>query len=310
MSRKFLRSIALIGAAGVVLTGCAGGGDPLAGDATEGDSADTSAIIIGSANFPESELLGEMYAQALEAADVEVERSFGIGARELYLAALEDGSIDMLPEYNGALLAALVDGGAPEGVTTPEEVYDALVEVMPEGIVALPQAEAEDKDTLSVLPATAEEFGLETIDDLAPVAGELTLAAGPEFAERYQGLVGLEELYGVTFQEFTPLDAGGPLTLDALLTEQVDVANLFSTDSAIEVNDLVALEDTQNLFLAQNIVPIIRESKVTDEVTAALNSVSEVLTTENLTEYLAMVQVDRMSSADVAEAFLTKYELN
>ena len=309
MSRKFLRSIALIGAAGVVLTGCAGGGDPLAGDATEGDSADTSAIIIGSANFPESELLGEMYAQALEAADVEVERSFGIGARELYLAALEDGSIDMLPEYNGALLSALVDGGAPEGVTSPEDVYEALQDVMPEGIVTLPQAEAEDKDTLSVLPATAEQYGLETMDDLVPVAGELSLAAGPEFAERYQGLVGLEELYGVTFQEFTPLDAGGPLTLGALTGGEVDVANIFSTDSAIETEDLVSLEDTKNLFLAQNIVPIVRESKVTDEVTEAVNSVSEVLTTENLTEYLAMVQVDKKDSASVATAFLTEYDL-
>lgn len=306
MSKKFLASIALIGAAGLALAGCAG--DPLANDDT-GSDGDSSTIAIGSANFPESELLAEIYAQALEAAGVEVTRSFNIGARELYLAALEDGSIDLLPEYNGALLSALIEGGAPEGVTSPEEVYDALQDVLPEGIVTLPQAEAEDKDTLSVTAETAEEYGLATIDDLVPIAGELVIAAGPEWAERYQGLVGLKELYGLEFKEFLPLDAGGPLTLDALLTDQAQVANIFSTDSAIETENLVVLEDTKNLYLAENIVPVIRESKVTDDVTAALNGVSEALTTENLTEYLAMVQVDKKSSAEVATAFLTEYGL-
>ena len=306
MSKKLLASIAIIGAAGLALAGCAG--DPLASDDT-GSDGDSSTIAIGSANFPESELLAEIYAQALEAAGVEVTRSFNIGARELYLAALEDGSIDLLPEYNGALLSALIEGGAPEGVTSPEEVYDALQDVLPEGIVTLPQAEAEDKDTLSVTAETAEEYGLATIDDLVPIAGELVIAAGPEWAERYQGLVGLKELYGLEFKEFLPLDAGGPLTLDALLTDQAQVANIFSTDSAIETENLVVLEDTKNLYLAENIVPVIRESKVTDDVTAALNGVSEALTTENLTEYLAMVQVDKKSSAEVATAFLTEYGL-
>ena len=306
MSKKLLASIAIIGAAGLALAGCAG--DPLASDDT-GSDGDSSTIAIGSANFPESELLAEIYAQALEAAGVEVTRSFNIGARELYLAALEDGSIDLLPEYNGALLSALIEGGAPEGVTSPEEVYDALQDVLPEGIVTLPQAEAEDKDTLSVTAETAEEYGLATIDDLVPIAGELVIAAGPEWAERYQGLVGLKELYGLEFKELLPLDAGGPLTLDALLTDQAQVANIFSTDSAIETENLVVLEDTKNLYLAENIVPVIRESKVTDDVTAALNGVSEALTTENLTEYLAMVQVDKKSSAEVATAFLTEYGL-
>ncbi len=250
-----------------------------------------------------------MYAQVLEAEGIEVERNFNIGARDLYLAALEDGSIDLLPEYNGALYSSLVEGGAPEGVTDPEEVYDAMVEVLPEGIVALEQSEAEDKDTLAVLPETAEEYGLETMEDLTDVAGELTLAAGPEFSERFQGLIGLEEVYGITFAEFRPLDAGGPLTREALLSGEVDVANIFSTDSTIETESLVVLEDTESLFLSENIVPIIRESKVNDTITAALNEISAALTTENLTEYLAMVQVDKQSSSEVAAAFLEEFGL-
>jgi len=291
----------------LALSACGGGDDPLAdGDGGGGDDGgDSSSVVVGSANFPESELLAEMYAQALEAAGVTVERQFNIGARELYLRALEDGSIDLLPEYNGALLSNLSPDGAPEDVTSPEEVYDAMVEVLPDGIIALEQAEAEDKDTLTVTQETATEFDLSTIEDLAPVAGELRVAAGPEFAERFQGIVGLEEVYGITFGEFVPLDPGGPLTLEALLSGQVEVANIFSTDSAIETEDLVVLEDTQNLFLAENIVPIIREEVSNDTIEEALNAVSAVLTTENLTAALAQVTVDKMSSADVAEQFLT-----
>lgn len=295
MSQKLFSSIALAAALGLTLSGC--GGDPLASEDT--DPADSSTIVIGSANFPESELLAEMYAQALEAEDITVERKFNIGARDLYLAALEDGSIDLLPEYNGALLSSLMEGGAPEDLTSPEDVYDALVEELPEGIIALEQSDAEDKDTLAVTQETAAEYDLETIEDLVPVAGELSVAAGPEWAERYQGLEGLKDLYGVEFGEFQPLDAGGPLTKDALLSGDVDVANIFSTDSTIKTEDLVVLEDTKNLYLSENIVPIIRESKATDTVKAALNEVSAVLTTENLTEYLAMVQVDKKASSTV-----------
>lgn len=303
------RLAAVLAALLLAVTACGAGEDPLATEESPGTGSggggDSSTIVVGSANFPESELLAEMYSQALEAEGVTVERQFNIGARELYLKALEDGSIDLLPEYNGALLSALSpEGSAPEGVTSPEEVYDAMVEVLPEGIIALEQAEAEDKDTLSVTQETAEEFDLTTIEDLAGVADQFKVAAGPEFAERYQGLVGLEDLYGITFEKFIPLDAGGPLTLEALLSGQVEVANIFSTNSAIETEGLVVLEDTKNLYLAENIVPIIRESKSDEAITAALNKVSAVLTTENLTEALAMVTVDKMSSADVAEKFL------
>jgi osmoprotectant transport system substrate-binding protein len=308
MQKKLLTSLALLSAAALTLTACAGG-DPLSSDPKPADAAESSVITIGSANFPESELLGEMYAQVLEKAGVKVERKFNIGARDLYLAALKDGSIDLLPEYNGALLSALLKGGAPEGVTSPDDVYKALQDTMPDGIITLPQSAAEDKDTLAVTAKTAEKYNLKTIEDLVPVAGDLAVAAGPEWAERYQGLLGLTQLYGVTFGEFKPLDAGGPLTLDALLSDQVQVANIFSTDSAIETEHLVVLEDTKNLYLSENIVPIIRESKTTDDVKKAIAGVSEALTTENLTKYLAMVQVDKKDSASVATAFLKEYDL-
>jgi len=303
--KNLLGAVGVLGVGMLVLAGCSDPTESTGGSA----SGDSETITVGSANFPESELLAEMYAQVLEANGVDVERSFNIGAREVYLQALEDGSIDLLPEYNGALLAALSDDGAPEGVTSPDDVYDALQDVLPEGIVSLPQSDAEDKDTLSVTSETADEYDLETIEDLEPVADQLRIAAGPEFAERIQGIKGLESEYGLTFKEFVPLDAGGPLTLAALTDGDVEVANIFSTDSAIETNDLVTLEDTKQLFLSENILPIVREDKSDGTVEDALNSVSEALTTENLTEYLAKVQVDKQDSASVAKEFLTEYDL-
>lgn len=303
MTRRPTLLIGAVATSLAMLAGC-GGGD--SDDAFSEDEGGGGSITIGSANFPENELLMNMYAVALEDAGVEVETQPNIGSREIYMQALEDGSIDLLPEYNGALLAFLSEGGVPEDVTSPEEVYDELQGVLPEGTETLPQSAAEDKDTLSVTAETAEELDLSTIADLEPVAGDLTIGAGSEFEERYQGTIGLAEIYGVEFGQFRPLDSGGPLTVTALNDGDVDVANIFSTDSSIEVNGFVVLEDPENLFSSQNILPLIRSDLVTTEVEEALNGVSEALTTENLTEALAQVQVDRADPRTVAEEFLTE----
>ncbi|WP_127502558.1 ABC transporter substrate-binding protein [Actinoplanes solisilvae] len=299
-------SLAIAGIAlTLALTACGADSDPLATD-TGGGSAAPGTITVGSANFAESELLAEIYSQALEAKGVKVKRQFNIGARELYLKALQDGSIDLLPEYNGALLSALSTGGAPEGVSNPTDVLAALKKVLPGGTEVLEQAAAEDKDTLTVTQATATKHNLKTIDDLKPVAGQLRIGAGPEWQERFQGLKGLKQVYGVEFKEFKPLDAGGPLTVNALLKGQIDVGNIFSTDSAITTNKLVVLEDPKNLYLAENIIPLIRTSANNPTVSGALNAVSAKLTTENLTATLAKVQVDKQDTAAVAKGWLTE----
>jgi osmoprotectant transport system substrate-binding protein len=303
---RYIRIAAAALAATVSLAACGANNDPLSNDTGNGSSNAPSTVTIGSANFAESELLAEIYAQALEAKQVQVKRQFNIGARELYLKALQDGSIDLLPEYNGALLSALSKGGAPEGVSTPDDVLAALKKVLPSGTEVLEQSAAEDKDTLTVTQATATKYNLKTIDDLKPVAGKLSIGAGPEWQERYQGLKGLDQVYGVKFKTFKPLDAGGPLTLNALLKGQIDVGNIFSTDSAITTNKLVVLDDPKNLYLAENILPLIRSQANNPAVSGALNAVSAKLTTENLTTYLAKVQVDKQDTAAVAKAFLTE----
>lgn len=303
MTRRPLMTIGAAVASLALLAGCGGGGE----DAFSEEESDAGTIVIGSANFPENVLLMNMYAAALEDAGVTVETKPEIGAREVYMQALEDGSIDLLPEYNGALLAFLAAGQdqeVPRDVTSPEDVYDALQDVLPEGTETLPQSEAEDKDTLTVTQETAEEYDLTSIADLEPVAGDLVVGAGPEFRDRFQGLVGLEEVYGLTFKEFKPLDVGGPLTVNSLKDGSIDVGNIFSTDSSIETEGFVVLEDPENLYTSQNITPLIRSDKLTPEAEEALNAVSEALTTENLTEALARVQVDKDDPSVVAQEFL------
>jgi osmoprotectant transport system substrate-binding protein len=294
----------------LALSACGANDDPLSNDAGSGSSSGTSTVTIGSANFAESELLAEIYAQALEKKNVQVKRQFNIGARELYLKALQDGSIDLLPEYNGALLSALAKGGAPQGVTTPDQVLAELKKVLPSGTEVLEQSAAEDKDTLTVTSETATKYNLKTIDDLKPVANQLVIGAGPEWQERYQGLKGLKELYGIEFKTFKPLDAGGPLTVNALVKGQIQVGNIFSTDSSIATNKFVVLDDPKNLYLAENIIPLIRSSANNPTVSGALNAVSAKLTTENLTTYLAKVQVDKQDTAAVAKAFLSENGLS
>ncbi|MBM2614457.1 ABC transporter substrate-binding protein [Actinoplanes sp. LDG1-06] len=289
----------------VALTACGADEDPLS-NSDGGSSAAPGTITVGSANFAESELLAEIYSQALEAKGLTVKRQFNIGARELYLKALQDGSIDLLPEYNGALLSALSSGGAPEGVSKPEDVLGALKKVLPSGTEVLEQSPAEDKDTLTVTSETASKYSLKTIEDLKPVAKDLVIGAGPEWQERYQGLKGLKELYGIEFKEFKPLDAGGPLTVNALIKGQIQVGNIFSTDSSIATNKFVVLDDPKNLYLAENIIPLIRTSANNPTVTEALNAVSAKLTTENLTTTLAKVQVDKQDTAAVAKGWLTE----
>lgn len=302
--------VSLAAVAAFALAGCGSdtdsGKDPL----SSGGGGDKGTIVVGSANFPESELLMQLYAQTLENAGAKVETKPNIGAREIYLKAFESGDIDLLPEYNGALLSYLSPDGVPEGTTSPDDVYAALQKVLPDGSETLPQSAAEDKDTLTVTKETAEEYGLSTIEDLQPVADKLVVGAGPEWQERYQGLVGLKDLYDVEFKEFKPLDAGGPLTVAALKDGTIDVANVFSTDSAISVNDWVVLDDPKNLYTSQNIVPLIQSDVVTPEVTEALNALSKALTTENLTAALAKVQVDKQDPVTVAGDFLKENGLS
>jgi len=271
------------------------GASSASGPASASGSASASAapggggsesITIGSANFGESVLLADVYGAALEAKGVKVTQKPKIGSREVYLPALKDGSIDLIPEYSGTLLSYFDKNST---AASSEDIYKALPAAVGAELKVLNQSKAQDKDAIVVTADTAAKNKLKTIADLKAYAGDLTLGGPPEFKTRGQGIPGLKLKYGVVFGTFKTLDAGGPLTVAALKNGQVDAADVFTTDPSIEANKFVVLEDPKNLYTAQNVLPLIAGKKATPTVTAALNAVSAKLDTKTLVDLNAKV---------------------
>ncbi|HMM95222.1 MAG: ABC transporter substrate-binding protein [Micrococcales bacterium] len=298
--RTALAAVAVAAALG--LTACGGGSDPLASDSPTasagGGSGSGGAIVVGGANFSESTLLAEIYAGALKAKGIDATTKTNIGAREVYLRALQDNSVQVFPEYTGAL--ALFYDKSYSG-TDADEVYAHVKEVLPKDLTVLDKSAAEDNDSINVTKETAQKYSLTKVSDLAKVAGDLTLAAPPEFKQRPQGVPGLEKTYGITFKSFRPLT--GQAIIQALANGQADAANIFSTDPAIAANGFVTLEDDKKLFGSQNIVPLVRADRA-DEVKDALNAVSAKLTTEAIAGMLKQTDIDKKDPKTVAQEFL------
>ena len=290
-------------ASAALLAGC-GSGDPLATEPAGAGDADT--ITVGSADFPESALIAEIYAGALEAKGVKVDKTLNIGSREAYVPALQDGSIDLIPEYTGALLHYFDEDAT---ATDSESVYKELTAATPKNLSVLTMSSAEDKDVVAVTKETAEKYSLESISDLAAVSDELVLGGPPEWKTRRQGVKGLADVYGVEFGTFRALDAGGPLTVQALKNGQVDAADLFTTDPSIQENGFIMLDDPESLFPAENVVPLIATSKADDTVSQALDAVSAELDTPTLATLVKEVVVDKKDAEDVASEFLSEQGL-
>ncbi|WP_017605721.1 ABC transporter substrate-binding protein [Nocardiopsis alkaliphila] len=296
------KKLALAGFPLVLTLSACGAEDPFQeeGGGAEGGEA----IVIGSADFPESGLLAEVYGRALEAEGMEVSYQLNIGSREVYYSQIESGNLTLFPEYNGAILTYL-DEEAPSGDS--EETNESLVEVLPEGLEILDSSEAENKDSVTVTQEVADEYDLTTLADLAEVADGLVLGGPPEFETRQQGVVGLESVYGVEFGEFRSLEVA--LLTQALLDDDIQAANLFTTDPQIAEEDFVVLEDPENLFGAQNITPLVNADQVDETAREVINAVSATLTTDELTELNRRVVIDNENAADVAQEWLEERNL-
>ncbi|KQU06455.1 glycine/betaine ABC transporter substrate-binding protein [Rhodococcus sp. Leaf7] len=273
---------ALVAAAALTLSACGGDSDPLSSGGEGGSGGDPNTIVVGSANFTESEIIANIYADALKANGFDASTRLSIGSREAYIPAVRDGSIDLIPDYTGNLLLYL-DPAAT--ATAPEDVNTALTSALSDDLLASTPAPGEDKDAVVVTRDTATKWNLTNIADLAPYAGQVKFGGPPEFAERPVGLPGLRDKYGVDIPaaNFVPIsDGGGPATVAALAAGDIDAANLFTTTPAIVENDFVALGDPDNNFPAQNVVPVYNSSKKSDKLTAVLDAVSAKLTTVEL----------------------------
>jgi osmoprotectant transport system substrate-binding protein len=309
MSTRTLRAslTALLAVAALTLAACGNSNSAL----KSGGSGGGGPLIVGGANFSESNILAEIYAGALNGAGIDATTKPNIGSRETYLPALKDGSIDIFPEYTGVLRDYYAaKSGTTVSATDPAGVYKELQQVLPSYVRALQYSAAEDKDSVTVSQATANKYSLKSIGDLAPVAGKLTLGGPPEWKTRETGLPGLKKVYGVTFGKFTVTDAGGPLTLNALLDGRIDAGNLFTTNPQIPAKHLVALEDPKHLFAAQNVVPLVRNDAYSSKLQETLDKVSKALTTEDLVNLVKQVDVDKKDYKDVADSWLSSKGLS
>ncbi|GAA4636336.1 ABC transporter substrate-binding protein [Actinoallomurus vinaceus] len=302
---RIVRGAAVGVAVALALTACGSSGDKSGGNPLDQKSSGggSGGVVVGSANFPESQLLGEVYAQALEAKGVKVTKKFNIGSREVYYDQVKSGGITVMPEYNGALLTTSVDKTS-KAVTT-DEVNAALKAKLPASLEVLDSSKAEDKDSVTVNSQTAAKYHLKSIADLKPVAGQLTIGGPSEFKTREQGLVGLESKYGLKFKKFQPFDANAQTTLVKLLkSDSIQAADLFTTDPTIAANKFVVLEDPQNVFSAQNVTPLVYKSGLNDTGVAALNAVSAKLTTADLLAMMTKVVGDKQDASTVAKDWL------
>ncbi|MFF4837798.1 ABC transporter substrate-binding protein [Streptomyces sp. NPDC001315] len=294
-------SVPVLSACGSGVTSLDGGGST-----SGGGGSSKGGVTIGTANFTENQVLGYLYAAALEAAGVKTRVRPNLGTREIVIPALKSGDIDLLPEYQGALLNYL----DPKATTAEEgAMQNALTLALPSGLQILPYGVAEDSDAFVVTRETARKYGLTSLADLKKQNGKLVIGAAPEVKKRQVGAVGLKDVYGVEFKEFKSLDSDGPLVKGALKKGDVDVANLFTTDTDIEANDWVVLADPENLVPSQHIVPLIADRKADSTVRKALAKLGNILTTAQLTELNRQVDKDKKDPEDVANAYAKQHGL-
>lgn len=293
-SRKTLMAAAMLAAGGLALAGC-GSSDPLAEDSPPA-SQESDRIVVGSQAYYSNEIIAEIYAQALERSGLEVQRQFNIGQRDAYLPQLENGSIDLMPEYTGNLLQYFEPDTTARA---PEEVYGELQNALPEGLSVLDMAEASDQDSYTVTAAFAQEQNLSSIADLTSVSVPLVLGGPPELAERPYGPNGLQESYGVEVE----FSATGDTTVEDLVAGTVNVANVFTADPRIQTENLVVLDDPEALFLASNVVPVVDQA-VAEHISEVINPVSAQLSAQTLVDLNVQSTVDQKSADAIASDWL------
>jgi osmoprotectant transport system substrate-binding protein len=272
------------------------GTNPLGGGTASGS------VIIGSANFPENEVLAEIYALALQKAGVKVSTKLNIGAREVYYPQVEKGAISIIPEYNGTLLTVEVDKTSTAKTTA--DVDAALAAKLPSTLTLLNPAPAQDSDSITVTQATAAKYKLKSIADLKSVASQFVIGGPSEFKTRTDGVIGLKSTYGLTFKNFDSLDESGPITLAALTGGKVQAADVFTTTPQIISDKLVSLTDPKNLFAAQNVIPLVYKPALTSTISSTLNAVDAKLTTSALLALDVKVISDKEDYTTAAQEWL------
>ena len=289
-----------------------GGADTAAQEESGGIQRDEAnagtTITVGSKNFTEQKVLGEIYAQALEAAGYTVEKQLNLGDEKTALAALEGGEIDAYPEYTGTALLSFFGVEADKLPKDPNAAYEQAREGFAEkNLTAFEPTPFTSSNEVAVTKETAEENNLTTISDLESVAGEFTLYGSPECRQRLDCLLGLQEVYGLEFRRFVPVDIA--LRHEVLTKGQADVSIVFTTDPQIQREEFVLLEDDEGMFPPYNSTLVMRNEVAEQGGTALeelVGQVNEGLTAEAMQELNARVDLDKKTPEEVAGEYLSE----
>ena len=313
MNPRRMSRFALIAAGAVVLAACSSGGGETDSSASPSAAEGGAPVTIATTNFSETKILASMYQQVLEAKGIDASIK-ELTTREVIVPALEKGEVQLTPEYLGSLTEFLnkeVNGPDAEQVASgdTDATFTAAQELAgQQGLTLLTPSPAQDQNSFAVTQDFATQNNLQTLTQLGEYSqgSPITLGGPPECPKRPFCQPGLEETYNVKVGSFVPLDAGGPLTIQALNQGKVNVGLVFSSSGSVAANNLVVLEDDKGLQTAENILPALNTEAVTDTITEALDPVSAALTTDELQQLNEQVEIDREKPETVATNWLTE----
>ena len=313
--RRLPLALALV----VLASGCGGSGggtpsptetaSPGNSDKIVRNSANAAVrLTIGSKNFTEQRVLGEIYAQGLQAAGYTISKNLDLGDENAALAALKADEISAYPEYTGTALLSFFGKKASELPMDPQAAYEmARKDFAAQGMTALEPTPFTSSNEVAVTKATAERLHLKTISDLTGKAQKLTLYGSPECRHRLDCLAGLEQVYGLHFKRFVPVAI--PHRHDVLRSGRADVSIVFTTDPQIQRENEVLLEDDRNMFPPYNSMLVMKRTtaeKAGPDLAHTVDLIQEQLTDENMQELNARVDLDRKEPAEVAREYLTE----
>jgi glycine betaine/choline ABC-type transport system substrate-binding protein len=265
-------------------------------------------MTIGSKNFPESEITGEIYAQALEAAGYKVKTDLSLGSETIALKALQQGEVSGYPEYTSTALESLFDLEPGEVPAEAQAAYEkAKAELEKGGLTAFPPTPFSSANAVGTTTKFAEKEGLETVSDLEGTSEKMSLYGSPECRQRIDCLAGLEKYYGLTFKSFHPVDIG--LRYTVLEKGQADLSILFTTDPqlAAEKDKFVILEDDKEVFPAGNVIFVTKGSVAKEagpDYEKTIVAVQKGLTLEVVQELNARVELEKQTPQQAAAAYL------
>jgi osmoprotectant transport system substrate-binding protein len=318
-SLRWLLALALVAVLGLGVAACGDDDTSGAADTSTTDTASSKQIqknpdnasttfTVGSKNFTEQIVLGEIYAQALEAAGYKVNKQLNLGDEKTALKALNGDEISGYPEYTGTALLSFFDVASDKIPKDPTQAYDQVkADFVKDGIDALKPTPFTSSNEVALTKAKADELGVKTISDLSDKAGDLTLYGSPECRQRLDCLLGLEKVYGLKFKKFTPVDIG--LRHEVLEKGQADVSIVFTTDPQIKRNNEVLLEDDKGMFPPYNSTFLVKQDtiqKAGPDLQKTIDLVSAGLTDEVMQELNARVDLDKKTATAVAKEYLTE----